>query len=153
LKSFAKTQIKWGVLLTLLLSSPAFAQYGGGSMGTGGSSAPSYGSGKAIAAGVGAAAVGAGVLYLTLHHRASLTGCVQGGNDQMSLVDGKKHQTYVLLPGSAELKSGELVKLKGKMSKDENGTQTFQVRKVAKYLGACGEQAAANGIGNAEARP
>jgi len=139
LKSFTTTQLKWGILLTLLLSPPAFAQYGGGGMGSG-SAAPTYGSGKAIAAGVGAAAAGAGVLYLTLHHRGVVTGCVQSGNDELSLVDSKKHQTYFLLPGSTDLKSGELVELRGKRSKDGNGDQTFQVSKVVKHLGVCSIQ-------------
>jgi hypothetical protein len=138
MKSFKTTHLTWGFLFALLLSSPAFAQYGGGT--GGGSSTPSYGSGKAVAAGVGAAAVGAGVLYLTLHHRGSLTGCVQGSDDTWSLVDDKKHQTYTLLPGSGDLKSGQRLKLKGKKSKDANGAQTFRVSKVAKDLGDCNMQ-------------
>src|SRR5215469_11865155 len=64
-----------GISLTLLLSGPAFAQYGGGGMGTGTSGsgtpsygAPSYGSGKAIGIGVGAAAAVVGIA-LYVHHR------------------------------------------------------------------------------------
>jgi len=139
LKSFATTQITWGFLFTLLLSGPAFAQYGGGR----GSASPTYGSGKVIAIGAGAAAAGAGVLYLTLHHRGSLTGCVQRGDDGLSLVDDTKHQTYSLLPGSTDLKSGERVELRGKRSKDEKGAQTFHVSKVVKNLGSCSTESAA----------
>jgi hypothetical protein len=136
LKSFAKTELAIGILFTLLLSGPAFAQYPGGGTGSG-STAPTYGSGKAIGVGVGAAAAGAGVLYLTLHHRGSLTGCVQGNDDGLSLVDAKNHQTYSLLPGGTDLKSGERVELRGKRSKDGKGAQTFQVKKVVKNLGDC----------------
>jgi hypothetical protein len=141
LKSFTATQLTRGILLTLLLSVPAFAQYPGG----GGSATPTYGSGKAIAVGA-AAAAGAGVLYLTLHHRGSLTGCVQSGDDGLSLVDDKKHQTYSLLPGSTDLKSGERVELRGKRSKDGKGIQTFQVSKVVKTLGACSTQSAVSSL-------
>jgi hypothetical protein len=141
LKSFARKQLVRGFLFTLLLSAPAFAQYGGG-----GSAAPSYGSGKAIGVGVGAAAAGAGVLYLTLHHRGSLIGCVQNGDDGLNLVDEKKHQTYSLLPGGISLKSGERVELRGKKSKDEKGAQTFQANKVVKNLGACSTESSASSL-------
>ena len=144
MKSFTAVRLTKAILLTLLLSAPAFAQYGGGTgtggMGTG-SAAPGYGygSGKAIGIGVGAAA-GAGVLYLALRHRGSMTGCVQGGDDALIVVDDKNHQTYSLLNSGADLKSGERVQLKGKRSKDGHGAQTFEVSKVVKNLGACNAQ-------------
>jgi hypothetical protein len=141
LKSFARNQLVRGFLFTLLLSAPAFAQYGGG-----GSAAPSYGSGKAIGVGVGVAAAGAGVLYLTLHHRGSLTGCVEASDNDapLSLVDDKKHETFSLLPGSADLKPGERVELRGKRSKDGKGAQTFQVSKVVRNLGGCSTESLAS---------
>jgi len=141
LKSVAMNQLARGFLFALLLSAPAFAQYGGG-----GSAAPSYGSGKAIGVGVGVAAAGAGVLYLTLHQRGSLVGCVEASETDapLILVDEKKHQTYSLFPGGADLKSGERVELKGKRSKDSKGAQTFQVSKVVRKLGGCGTGSAVN---------
>jgi hypothetical protein len=145
LKSFTAVQLTEAILLTLLLSSPAFAQCGGGT-GSGGmgtsSTGPSYGygSGKALGIGVGAAAGVAGVLYLALRHRGSMTGCVQGGDDALSVVDDKNHQTYSLLNSSGDLKSGERVQLKGKRSKDGHGAQTFEVSKVVKNFGACNAQ-------------
>jgi hypothetical protein len=140
LKSFTKNQLVRGFLFTLLLSAPAFAQYGGGS------ASPSYGSGKAIGLGLGAAAAGAGVLYLTLHHRDLLTGCVQASDSDapLSLVDDKRHETYSLLPGSTDLKRGERVELRGRKSNDGQGAKTFQVSKVVKELGACSTQSAAD---------
>ena len=136
MKSFTN-QLAPCVLLAILLASPAFAQYSGGS-------APSYGSGKAVAAGVGAAAAGAGVLYVVKYRKISLTGCIQGsdGDAPLSLVDEKKHQTYLLVPNSNDLKSGERVELRGKTPKRENGAQTFQVSKVVKRLGSCSMSAA-----------
>jgi hypothetical protein len=130
------TRLAVGIPLALLLSGPAFAQYGGGTMGRG-SGTPSYASGRAVGIGVGAAAAGAGVLYLALHHRGSVNGCVKAINDRLSLFDEKTGQTYSLLPGSTDVKSGERVELSGRRSKDAEGTQTFQVKKVVKNLGAC----------------
>jgi hypothetical protein len=124
------------VLVSTLFCASAFAQYSGGT------STPSYGKGKAAAVGVGAAAAGAGVLYLTLRHRGQLTGCVQGGDDGFSLVDNKNHQTYSLMPGAADLRSGQIVELQGARSKDSQGVQTFRVNKVVKILGSCGTQSA-----------
>jgi hypothetical protein len=129
-----------GIFFSLLLTAPAFAQYGGGS-----GPSPSYGSGKAAAVGVGAAGAGAGILYLTLRHRSSLTGCVQGGDDDAwSLVDDSKHQTYSLVPGAVALQSGQRVQLKGKKSNNHAGAQTFQVTKVVKTLGQCSMKSAVN---------
>ncbi len=143
MKSLTAIQLAHGILFTLLLSSSAFAQYGGGT-----GSTPTYGSGKAIAAGVGAAAAGAGVLYLTLHHRGSVTGCVIANDSDtpLTLVDDKKHQTYSILPGGSNLKSGERLELRGKRSKDGKGAKTFQVSKVVKNLGSCDTQSALNSL-------
>src|ERR1700737_2916889 len=122
-----------GICLGLFLSSSAFAQYpsgggmgGGGTPGTPGYVPPKggYGSGRAVGIGVGAAAAGAGVLYLALHHRGSVNGCVKAINDRLSLFDEKTGQTYSLLPGSTDVKSGERVELSGRRSKDAEGTQT-----------------------------
>jgi hypothetical protein len=133
LRFISKTQLTLGILFSFFLCAPAFAQY------TGGTAAPTYGSGKVIALGAGAAAAGAGVLYLTLRHRGSLTGCVENSDDGFSLVDEKKHQTYYLLPGRTNLQSGELFVLRGKRSKDGNGAATFEVDKAVK-LGSCKTQ-------------
>jgi hypothetical protein len=136
-----------GMSLALLLSGPAFAQYGGGNTGTGASGTPgygtpSYGSGKAIGIGVGAAAAGAGVLYLALHHGSSVTGCVRSGDDGLNLVDDKNKKSYVLLPGGADVRPGERVELKGKKSTEEGKGPTFQARKLVKNLGDCGTPSA-----------
>lgn len=143
-----------GMALALALSGPAFAQYGGGGgmgggtgTGTGTTSAgtygsPSYGSGKAIGIGVGAAAGGAAVLYLALHHAGTVTGCVQSGNDGLTIVDNK-NKSYRLTPGGADLVPGERVELRGKKSGRESEGQSFQPKKLVKNLGSCGAPAAA----------
>lgn len=140
-----------GMALTLLLTSPAFAQYGGGGTGTGtagmpgtpGYTSPGYGSGKAIGIGVGAAVAGAVVLYVALHHRhqTSLTGCVQSSDEGLRLANEKSNRSISLLPAGADVKPGELVELTGKKSKGAGGADTFQATKLVKNLGACGSSA------------
>ena len=137
-----------GISVGMLLAGPAFAQYGGGTgTGTGstGSSTPSYGSGKAIGIGVGAAAGGAVVLYLIIHQGSSLTGCVQSGNDGLTLVTDKDKKSYRLLPGGADVQPGEKVELRGKKSQAGTTGQSFQPKKLVKNLGACGTPSASAG--------
>jgi hypothetical protein len=143
-------RVALGLGLGLFLSTQAFAQYGGGSSGTGMPGTPGYvppkggyGSGAAIGAGVGAAA-GLGILYLALHNHGSVTGCVRRTDDGFSLVDEKKNKTYSLVSGSIDLKPGEQVQLKGKKSNGENGAASFQAKKVVKDLGACSVESAAS---------
>jgi hypothetical protein len=143
--------IRWvvGGALILLLSCPAFAQYGGGGTGSGsgsgtgtgtsmGSPTYKYGSGKAIGIGVGAAVGGAGVLYLALHHRHTLTACVESGDDGLRLADEKHKTTYTLVAAGTDLKPGERVELQGKKSTAAGGGESFQANKLLKNLGTCG---------------
>jgi hypothetical protein len=130
----------------LLLSATAYAQYGGGggtvgTMGTPGSpgtsSTPSYGHGKAIGIGVGAAAAGVVAVYLMTHRASKVTGCVETADDGLRLTDDKSKRTLALVPGAADIKSGERVELKGKIKKNAAGDQSFLVKTVAKDLGQC----------------
>ena len=134
-RSFAKGGSKLAAVL--LLSIPAYAQYGGTMGGTSGSSTPSYGNGKAIGIGVGAAAVGAVALYWATHRASTISGCVERGDDGLRLTDARRKQTLSLLSGNADIKSGESVELKGKIIKDKSGSQSFRATKVVKDLGAC----------------
>jgi hypothetical protein len=115
---------------------------GTGTPGTPGYVAPSngYGSGKAIGIGVGAAA-GASVLFLALHHRGRVSGCIQPADDGLRLVDEKNKKSYVLASNALILKSGQHVELKGQKSKNESGIQTFEAKKLLKDLGSCGASA------------
>jgi hypothetical protein len=130
--------------LALFLAHPVFAQYPGGTAGgangatTGGYVPPQggYSSGTGIGIAAGAAA-GVGILYWAMHSRGVLTGCVQSGSDGLTLVDDKHNQAYSLEAGGADLKPGERLKLKGKKVKDSSGGMSFEVRSVAKDLGAC----------------
>jgi hypothetical protein len=121
----------------ILISLPAFAQYGG----TMGSSTPSYGHGAAIGIGVGAAAAGAGAIYFATHRSSRVTGCVVKGDGGLLLTDDKSKRTFELVGGSANVSSGERVELKGKIRKNESGNSRFEVKSVAKDLGECQAQA------------
>jgi hypothetical protein len=133
-----------GICLTAFLASSALAQYGGGGGGTGTPGAPGYvppkngyGSGKAIGIGIGAAA-GLGVMFLALHHHGAVTGCVRQTDDGLRLVDEKKNKSYVLEPGSVDVKAGDRVQLKGKKSSGTAGAEMFEPTKVVKNFGSCG---------------
>jgi len=137
--------------LVLLAAAQASAQYGGGGGMTGGTGTPGtpgyvapsggYGSGKAVGIGVGAAAGGATVLFLALHHRGMVSGCVQPADDGLRLVDEKNKKSYVLATNALILKPGQHVALKGQKSKNESGAQTFEAKKLVKDLGSCGASA------------
>jgi hypothetical protein len=130
----------------IVFSGTAFAQYGGGgtpgtATGAPGSTTPSYGHGKAIGIGIGAAAAGAGAIYLIAHHGSKISGCVENADDGLHLTDDKTKRTLALVPGSADVKPGERVELKGKVKKNASGEQSFLVKSVAKDLGGCNARA------------
>ncbi len=120
---------------------------GTGAPGTPGYVAPKsgYGSGKAIGIGVGAAAAGATTLFLVMHHRGVVTGCVRQTDDGLRLVDEKKNKSYALEPGIVSVKAGDRVQLKGKKSSANGGAQMFEPTKVVKNLGSCSAEAARSG--------
>lgn len=151
-RSFLARNLAWLALclsFALLAADQAVAQYGGGG-GTMGGGTPGYtppkgGYSSAKGAGIGAgAAAGVGVLFLALHHRGYVTGCVETADDGLRLLDEKKNKSYALVPGDLYLKPGQRVELKGQKSEDESGTQTFEARKLVKDLGACGASSAAS---------
>ena len=132
-KSLVRNPHRTMVALALLALVPASvtAQYPGGGP------APSYGSKGAVIGGVAAgAAVGAGLLYWKLHHRAKLQGCL--GDDGNKLVNDQDNQTYTLTNKQNQLLNpGERVELLGKKAKDASGEPTFEVHKMSKDLGQC----------------
>jgi len=148
------SEVLWRAMkcaVIILIALPAFAQYGGT---TGmGSSTPSYGHGAAVGIGVGAAAAGAGVIYFATHRSIRVTGCVVKGDGGLTLTDDKSKRTFELVEGSADVRSGERLELKGKIRKNESGSPRFQVKSVAKDLGECREQASATAEIPAAAQP
>lgn len=142
------------MVVTLLLAASAYAQYGGGGTmggttapGTYAPSTPGYGNGKAIGIGVGAAAAGAGAIYFLTHRAAKVTGCVEAADDGLRLTDDKSKRTLTIVPGAANVSSGERVQLKGKIKKNSAGDQSFLVKSVAKDFGQCPTRASAGKAG------
>jgi hypothetical protein len=142
----------------LLLAATAYAQYGGGggttgtSGTTGASTTPSYGHGKAIGIGVGAAAAGVSAIYLMTHRASKVTGCTEMADDGLHLTNDKTKRTLALVPGAADIKAGERVELKGKIKKNRAGDQSFLVKTVAKDFGECRASAGAATLVNPQGR-
>ena len=123
------------IVLLVLVSSAAFAQYpGGGGAGSSGSY-PSYGSKGAVIGAVAGGAAAAGLLYWKFHKRTKVEGCLAGGD---KLVSEKDNHIYNLTNKQNQtLKPGELVELLGKKTKDSSGEPLFEVHKLSKDLGQC----------------
>ena len=94
---------------------------------------------------MGAAAIGAGAIYLITHHASKVSGCVEASDDGLNLLDDRTKKTLMLVPGKADVKAGERVELKGKFKKNATGDQRFLVKTVAKDFGECHAQAAGTG--------
>ncbi|HXU13754.1 MAG TPA: hypothetical protein VN708_01385 [Terriglobales bacterium] len=124
------------IVLLVLVSSAAFAQYpGGGGAGSSGSY-PSYGSKGAVIGAVAGGAAAAGLLYWKFHKRTKVEGCLAGSGDK--LVSEKDNHIYNLTNKQNQtLKPGELVELLGKKTKDSSGEPLFEVHKLSKDLGQC----------------
>jgi hypothetical protein len=91
---------------------------------------------------VGAAAIGAGAIYLMTHRASKISGCVETNDDGLSLTDDRTKKTLMLVHGKADVKAGDRLELKGKFSKNATGDQRFLVKTVAKDFGECHTQAA-----------
>jgi hypothetical protein len=124
--------------------------YGGGGGTSGGGSGsgngtyvpPKSGYSSATGAVVGAsAAAGATGLFLALHYRGRVVGCVQPGEDGLRLLDESKNKSYALIPGDVSVKPGQRVQLKGQKSKNDAGEQVFKAKKLLKDLGTCNSPA------------
>jgi hypothetical protein len=132
------------LLVSLTACGCALAQYGGGggmgggTTGTGGysSTSHSYGHGAVIGAVAGAGA-GATILYLALHHRRQVIGCI--GPDGKTLTTDKDKHTYQL--AGAQMTAGEHLSVIGKKLKNDTGIDELEVKSVKKDLGQCEQQA------------
>jgi hypothetical protein len=123
---------KWFIATASLLlfvpaEAPAQMYFGGGTSGD-------YGMGQALGIAAGVAVV-VGVVYLVVHERHTITGCVQAVDGTSTLVDEKEKRKYTLI-GSA-LQTGERLKLRGKRVKENDGNLTFRVERITNDYGAC----------------
>jgi len=125
------------------LSTISFAQYGGSGNGSTGTSSgtytpPSggYSSTTGIAAGAGAGA-GLALLYVALHNRGTMVGCVAAGDGgAVTLVSSRKHESYVLM-GMNAVQPGVKIRVKGKQQTDGSGEKAFLASKLVKEYGPC----------------
>jgi len=128
--------------LGLLATASSFAQYGGGTMSSGGSSGGytppkgGYSSSTGIAIGAGVAA-GAGIAYLALRNHGTVVGCVEPSSDGFKLMNEKDQNVYALVAQNIALSPGDRVALRGKKSKDDSGRPTLHVSKLVKDYGSC----------------
>ena len=121
--------------LPFIMAGKAAAQYGGGGGTSGGGSGsgngtyvpPKGGYSSATGAAVGAgAAAGATGLFVALHYRGRVVGCIHES----------KNKSYALIPGDVYIKPGQRVQLKVQKSKND-GDQVFKAKKLLKDLGTC----------------
>ena len=125
------------------LSTMSVAQYGvsgtGSSANSSGTYTPpsgGYSSTTGIAAGAGAGA-GLALLYVTLHNRGTMVGCVAAGDGgALALVSSGKHESYVLT-GLNALTPGTKIRVKGKRQTDGSGEKAFLASKLVKEYGPC----------------
>jgi len=88
---------------------------------------------------IGAAAVIGVVIYVVIPKQKTIEGCVEAGDAGLTLKSEKNKTTYSLATGSISLQPGRRVTLKGKFEKKTTGLRGFEVRKLVKDEGACGD--------------
>jgi len=88
---------------------------------------------------VGAGIVIGVVVYLAVPKHKTIEGCVQTSDAGLQLMSEQGEQTYVLRANSITLQPGRRFRLKGKQGKKKSGTRDFQVTKLLKDEGLCGE--------------
>jgi hypothetical protein len=134
-----------GVLMVaLMVSGCALAQYGGGGGTMGGGTAGtgtytpgsrSYGNGAVIGGAVAGGAGAAALLYYTLHHRRAVVGCVAPDGKSLTTDDGK--HAYQL--AGMQVTGGNRVSVVGKKGKSDLGADQLEVKTVKKDFGQCQE--------------
>jgi hypothetical protein len=97
--------------------------------------------GQAIGIVVGSAAAITIVTIVLVHHsHPTLKGCVTAGPGGMLVENNGDQKTYALTGGTASVRVGDIVKVKGKKykkQKDSAGNVEFAVTQVGKDYGPC----------------
>ena len=84
-----------------------------------------------------AAAIGVGVFF-AFHHGASIKGCTANGPSGLEIRSENGASVYQLSGATAEVKAGDLVRLKGKRKRAQEGdVPLFVVSRLAKDYGTC----------------
>ena len=79
------------------------------------------------------------VIYVVIPKQKTIEGCVESGDGGLTLKSEKTKKTYSLAAGNISLQPGRRVTLKGKFEKKTTGLRGFEVRKLVRDEGACGE--------------
>jgi hypothetical protein len=117
------------VVLSLALTTPAKAS--------------GFPSGGAIAGAIAGAAAALVIVAVVVIHESSkkrtITGCVNSGENGMSVVDEKDKRTYTLSGNTAGIKPGDRITLQGKKVKPKgtDKTLTWETKNVTKDFGVC----------------
>jgi hypothetical protein len=102
---------------------------------------PSKGEVIGIAVGIGAAiAVGTIVIVEVNKSHHTIRGCVTAGPDGIQVHNEGDQRVYALTGITANVKVGDIVKVKGnknKKQKDSAGDEDFMVQKISKDYGPC----------------
>jgi hypothetical protein len=119
-------------VLSVALATPAHAQ----------STHIGPSTGTIVGAIVGVAAALVIVTVVVIHQsskKRKITGCVNSGENGMSLTDEKDKRIYALSGNTAGIKPGERVTLQGKKIKPKGANNTFvwETKSVTKDFGAC----------------
>jgi hypothetical protein len=121
------------VALSVALSTSAEAQTGGGKI---------VSTGTIVGVIVAVVAVVVVIAVVVIHEsskKRTITGCVNSGENGMSVTDEKDKRLYALSGTTTDVKPGDRMTLQGKKIKPKDGgkTLTWETKQVAKDLGAC----------------
>jgi hypothetical protein len=99
---------------------------------------PSKGEIVGIIVGVVAGAAVIGIVAYKVHKGPSITGCAVSNQSDLKLENEADHQTFVLAGDTANIKTGNRVRISGKkQKKDDSGNQVFVVKNLSKDYGSC----------------
>ena len=105
--------------------------------------ASGYPSAGAIVGGIAAVAAAVVIVAVVVIHRSSakraITGCVNSGENEMTLTDEKDKKSYALSGNTAGIKPGDRMTLQGKKIKMKDAAKTliWETKKISKDFGVC----------------
>ena len=116
------------VVLSVVLAKPAEAS--------------GYPSGGAIAGAIVGVAAAVVIVAVVVIHKSSakrtITGCVNSGENGMSVTDDKDKRLYALSGNTAGIKPAERMTLQGKKIKPKDGKAlVWETKKITKDFGVC----------------
>lgn len=105
--------------------------------------ASGYPSAGAIVGGIVAAGAAVVIVAVVIIHKSTakrtITGCVNSGENGMSVTDEKHKQSYALSGNTSGIKPGDRMTLQGKKIKTKDAAKTlvWETKQVTKDFGLC----------------